>query len=171
MEGIEGLNIPMSETRGTKKILHELFEVSVILKGIYGVAEIILGTTILFFSRHFVTRFLLYFVQGELNDNPRNGIANQILHLSNQITPSSEIFMGIYFLFYGILKIVLVTGLLLNREWAYPSTIIFMTAFMGYEIYRVNHTHSVVLMFLIALDAAVIALVWHEYGTRRRKSS
>ncbi len=110
-----------------------------------------------------------YIVAGELSENPRDWIVNQVLHLSNQITPSSELFMGIYFLFYGVVKIILVTGLLLNREWAYPSTILFMIAFMGYEIYRVNHTHSPVLMFLIALDAIVIALVWHEYGVRRRK--
>lgn len=159
----------MPESRETKHLLHELFEISVVLKGVYGALEITLGTIILFFNRHFVTHFLLYFVQGEINENPRDWIVNQILHLSNQITPSSELFMGIYFLFYGVAKIILVAGLLRNREWAYPSTILFTLAFMGYEVYRVNHTHSPILMFLIAFDAVVIGLVWHEYWVRTRK--
>ena len=152
-----------------RKLLHQLFEISVVLKGVYGALEIALGTIILFFNRHLVTHFLLYFVQGEIDENPHDWIVNQILHLSNQITPSSELFMGIYFLFYGVVKITLVTGLLLNRAWAYPSTILFTLAFMGYEVYRVTHTHSPILMFLIAFDAAVVALVWHEYGVRTRK--
>ena len=157
----------MPESRETKHILHEFFEISVILKGIYGLAEVVLGTTVLFFSRDFVRNFLLFFVQGELNENPRDWMVNQVLHLSNQITPSSELFMGIYFLSYGIAKIVLVAGLLMNRAWAYPSTIAFTLAFMCYEVYRVSRTHSPVLMFLIVFDALVVALVWHEYRVRR----
>lgn len=160
----------MTESRETRHVLHELFEISVLLKGAYGIVEIILGTVILFFNRHFVTRFLLYFVQGELNENPRNWIANQVLHLSNGITPSSELFMGMYFLSYGVIKIILVTGLLMNRAWAYPSSIVFMTGFMFYEVYRVFHTHSPVLMFLIVFDIIVIALVWHEYRVRRKRA-
>ncbi len=42
----------MSESRQEKRILHQLFEISVILKGVYGVAEICHGTGILFLNRH-----------------------------------------------------------------------------------------------------------------------
>ena len=152
--------------RVIKKLLHQLFEISVILKGVYGLTEIVLGTIILFFNRHIVTHFLLYFVQGELNENPRNWIANHLLQLSSHITTSSELFMASYFLVYGVIKLVLVYGLLKEEEWSFPTAIGFMTLFGVYEIYRFTHTHSVVLLFLIVLDFITIYLVWHEWKTR-----
>ncbi|MBI3573617.1 DUF2127 domain-containing protein [Candidatus Kaiserbacteria bacterium] len=158
----------MTKSSTIRKLLHQLFEISVVLKGIYGSAEIVLGLIILFFSRHLVTHFLLFFVQGELNENPHDWIANQILHLSGHITASSELFMGIYFLTNGLIKLVLVTGLFLERAWAYPSAIAFMSAFGVYEIYRYLHTYSPVLVVLIILDIATIFLVWDEYNYRRK---
>src|SRR6185295_2336831 len=135
----------MPDTTRIKKLLHQLFEISVILKGVYGVTEILLGWVILFYNRHLITHFLLYFVQGELNENPRNWIANQVLHLSNHITASSELFMGVYFLTYGVVKLILVAGLLTGKSWSYPSALFFMVAIGIYEIYRIFHTHSVIL--------------------------
>lgn len=159
----------MPQERESRKIFHGLFEISIVLKGVFGAFEIILGVVVLFFRHTVVKYFLLYFVQGELNENPRDWIVNQALHLSQHITPSSDLFMGIYFLLDGIVKLILIVGLLLNREWAYPTAIIFMTLFIGYGIYRFDHTHSPILLFLSALDALTIFLVWHEYSVRQAK--
>ncbi len=158
----------MPGNKQISRLLHELFEISVVLKGVYGFAEIVLGSIILFFNRHFVVNFLLYFVQGELNEDPTDWIANQILHFSNYITPSSELFIGVYFLTYGVIKLILVYGLLKEKMWSFPTAIVFMTLFGLYEIYRVFHTHSLILTILIVIDAATIFLVWHEYGVRRK---
>ncbi len=140
------------------------------MKGFYGLLEIALGSIILFFNRHIVVNFLLYFVQGELNEDPRDWIANQLLHFSNHLTPSSEFFMGAYFLVNGIVKIILVYGLLRSKLWSYPAAMAFIGLFGIYEVYRYLHTHSLILSLLILFDIAVIFLVWHEYYSQKKSA-
>ncbi|MBV9349318.1 MAG: DUF2127 domain-containing protein [Patescibacteria group bacterium] len=156
----------MEETPQERKLFHELFEITILIKAVYGVLEILLGIVILFFSRHLITYLLLHLVQGELGEDPENWLAKQIVHFSSQITSSSELFVGIYFFAGGAIKTIYISGLLLGRAWAYPAAIVCMALFAIYELYRITQTHSIVLMIFTALDILTILLVWHEYRNK-----
>src|ERR1039457_2715647 len=54
-------------------------------------------------------------------------------------------------------------GLLRNRMWSYPASLVVMAAFIAYQLYRYSYTFSVGLMLLTIFDVIVIALVWHEW--------
>ena len=107
-------------------------------------------------------------MQGELNEDPRDWLSNQILHLGNHITASSELFMGLYFLVNGIVKVVLVYGLLKEEEWSFPSALTILSAFSVYEVYRFSHTHSLILAFLLVIDVVTIFLIADEWKERRK---
>lgn len=154
----------MEENTRAGKVFHELFEVSVILKGMYGCIEVALGFIIVFVNRRFVSNFLVYLFQG-VDEEPR-GLAGHVYNFSHHISASTELFTGIYFLVYGVIKLVLVYGLLKEELWAFPAALFFMTAFMGYEIFRVSHTHSLILAGIIVIDIATIYLVWREWRVR-----
>jgi uncharacterized membrane protein len=156
----------MRETPAERRLFHELFELSVYFKGAYSILEFFLGVAIVFIDRHLVTSVLTYFIQGEFNEDPRGWISNQILHITNHITPGTELFMGWYFIANAAAKLFLVWGLLTNRLWAYPTTVGFLALFVVYEVYRVFHTHSPVLVFLIILDSVTIFLVADEWRNR-----
>ena len=68
----------------------------------------------------------------------------------------------------GRVKSGLVTGLLMRKLWAYPTTIVVLGLFIVYQLYRYTQTHGLGLLLLTALDVVVVGLTWHEYGLMRR---
>lgn len=66
------------------------------------------------------------------------------------------------------MKLALVIGLLRNRMWAYPVSLIVMSLFIVYQLYRYSYTHSAALIALSIFDVVVIGLIWHEYRLVRR---
>jgi uncharacterized membrane protein len=63
---------------------------------------------------------------------------------------------------------VLVIALLLNKLWAYPSMIIILLIFIGYQLYRIVLNPSAGLITLTVFDALIVALTWREYRRQRR---
>ncbi len=63
-----------------------------------------------------------------------------------------------------MVKIALVTALLRNKIWAYPWMIVFLIAFIVYQIYRMTFAFSVGLLGLTIFDLIVVWLTYREYG-------
>jgi len=57
----------------------------------------------------------------------------------------------------------LVIGLLRNKLWAYPASLVVMGLFIIYQLYRFSYTGSFGLIAITALDVVVMVLIWHEY--------
>jgi uncharacterized membrane protein len=47
------------------------------------------------------------------------------------------LFGAIYLLPHGIVKVVLVYALLLNKFWDYPWMMVVLLLFIGYQLYRI----------------------------------
>ena len=62
----------------------------------------------------------------------------------------------------------LVVGLLREKLWAYPASLIVLTLFVLYQLYRFSYTHGLGLIVLTLFDIVVMGLIWHEYGLMRR---
>jgi uncharacterized membrane protein len=157
----------MRESRSVRKILHDFFEVSVIIKGIDGVLEVTLGAVILFVDRHIVGTVLIYLIQVELSHDPKDWLAAHVLRFWNHLTTSSEFFMGLYLLVNGGIKVILVYGLLRQKLWSYGAAVGFLLVFMAYELFRYSYTHSLILLWLFAIDAVTTYLIWDEYEAKR----
>ena len=78
--------------------------------------------------------------QGELSEDPHDFIATHLLHTANGLTGDAVLFGAIYLLIHGLVKIVLVVALLLNKLWAYPWMIAVLLLFIGYQLYRIAWT-------------------------------
>lgn len=61
------------------------------------------------------------------------------------------------------MKLALVIGLLREKLWAYPASLIALALFIAYQLYRYAFTNSVGLLALTVFDLFVMLLVWHEY--------
>jgi len=44
----------------------------------------------------------------------------------------------------------------------------FIAIFVGYQLYRFSHTHSLVLLGFMCFDLLILYLIWIEYRRRRR---
>ena len=71
-------------------------------------------------------------------------------------------FLSIYFIFWGVLDIVLSYNLLRGRRWAFPASLVCITGFIAYEMVRFTHTHSYILLGVVVIDLLILALIYNE---------
>jgi len=156
-------------TRLRNRIVHVLFDVGVITKGIDGALEIVGGALLFFVSSDQLRHVARILTLHELTEDPHDLVATYLLHTSQRLTPGAINFGAFYLLWHGVVKVGLVTALLLRQRWAYPVAIVAFLLFLLYQMSRYAHTHSPALLALSALDVLVILLTWLEY--RRLRAS
>jgi uncharacterized membrane protein len=152
-----------SDSNTIEKRITEFFKLSIILKGIHAVIEIVGGLLLLVIPSSVLASLAVWVTQEELLEDPHDLIANFFLKFSSQLSVSSELFGGLYLLSHGLIKIVLVVALLKNKLWAYPWSLVVLSLFILYQVYRFTFTHSLGLIILTIFDLAVMWLIWREY--------
>ena len=148
--------------------IHQIFEISVFLKGADALIECIGGLMLALSSTAGIAGWVNMLTQEELIEDPHDFIATHLLSLAQGFSVSSKNFYAFYLLSHGVVKLALVAGLLRNKLWSYPASLVVLGLFIIYQIYRFSYTHSVGLIFLTVFDLIVMALIWHEYGIIRR---
>ena len=153
----------------SEKYFHKIFEVGITLKGLDGLLEIIGGILLLNVKPDQIASLVQIFTQHELIEDPRDLIANYLIQASHQFSISSELFGALYLLSHGLIKVLIVFGLLKNKLWVYPVSIVVFSVFSIYQIYRFTYSHSISLVILTVFDILVIFLTWHEYHHLKKK--
>lgn len=149
------------------RLVHLLFDISVITKGIDGVLEIVGGILLFLLSPLQVYTIVRVLTQHELSQDPHDLVATYFLNRTQGLSGGAQGFAAVYLLWHGAVKVVLVTALLLKRRWAYPLAILAFLLFLVYQLYRYSHTHSPELLVLSVVDVFVIVLTWLEYKRLR----
>ena len=149
--------------------LDQVFEIGIIGKGLNGAAELLGGLLLLFLTPSQIHRVIAALTQGELSEDPHDFVATHLLHNGSGLTGQALLFGAIYLLAHGIVKVVLVVALLLNKIWAYPWMIGVLLLFIGYQIYRIALKPTAGLVALTVFDVAIVCLTWREYGQQRRR--
>lgn len=148
--------------------IHQLFEVSVLLKGAHAAMESVGGMALAITNNAWIRHLVARWTLNELIEDPRDLIANHLLAWAQGFSMQAQHFYSFYLLSHGAVKLALVAGLLLRKLWAYPSTIVVLGLFILYQLYRYTQTGGVGLLLLTLLDGVVVALTWHEYKLMRR---
>ena len=153
-----------------QKYWHELFEAGVFLKALNSVWELLGGVFLLTFARGWLPRIFIFFSSRELlgdRDDFLFQLVNaQVNHLA---VDGTRLFVGAYLLFHGLMNAFLAYHLFRNRLWAYPTTLAFVSLFFVYQIYRLYHTHSLLLLAISVFDICFMVLTWHEYRYQLQK--
>jgi uncharacterized membrane protein len=149
------------------KLIHMLFDVGVIGKGIDGVLEIAGGVLLVALTRSQITGIVATLTQHELSEDPRDLLARALVQASAHLSASTQLFGAVYLLVHGAIKVGLVAALLRRKPWAYPWAIVAFLLFLLYQLYRYTHTKSLGLLALSALDVFVILITWLEYRRLR----
>ncbi|MBA3528052.1 MAG: DUF2127 domain-containing protein [Propionibacteriaceae bacterium] len=148
--------------------LDRVFAVGIIGKGLNGAAELVGGLLLLFVTPDRIQNLAASWTRGELSEDPHDVIATHLLHTSNGLTGHAVLFGAVYLLAHGVVKVVLVVALLLNRLWAYPWMIVVLLVFIGYQLYRIVLNPTAGLIGLTVFDMVIVALTWREYHQQRR---
>lgn len=151
-------------------LLDRIFFISLILKGLDGILELVGGTLLLLVSPAQIGAFARFLTRSELSEDPHDPIANALVHWTSGVSVSASLFGAIYLLLHGLVKAVLVWAVLRDRLWAYPWMIVFLLIFIGYQSYQIAVAFSWGLLVLTAFDVFIVYLTWHEYGIHAARS-
>lgn len=151
-----------------EKSVHAAFEISLVLKGIFALAEIAASIFAYIVTRQFLINFVHAITRTELTEDPRDFIANHLFQAAQHLSVSSQHFTAVYLLTHGVVKLWLIYGLWQKKLGYYPAAIAVFSFFIVYQMYRCSFTHSLSLLFITVLDIFVIGLTWFEYRHLRR---
>ena len=146
-----------------EKTIHRIFDVSVALKGAHAVIEIVGGLLLYLVSTETIVQLINRYSEDQLVEDPHDFIATHLLKFAEGFSVEQHDFYAFYLLSHGIVKLVVVAGLLKEKLWAYPASFVVFGAFIAYQLYRYSYTHDLSLILLSIFDLFVIALAVHEY--------
>lgn len=153
-----------------EKNLHVAFEVSLALKGVFALGELITGIFAYVATRKFLFDLMQVITRAELTEDPRDFVANTLLQASRNLSVSGRHFIAFYLFSHGAIKLWLAIGLWRAKPGYYPTAVVVFGLFMLYQLYRYSFTHSLLLLLMTALDGVVIGLIWIEYRHLRHMS-
>jgi len=135
----------------TERNIHRIFVVSVAAKGLHALIEIAGGLALYVLSSEAIADWI----------RPHEWAASHF-------KPEEQHFYAFYLLSHGLVKSVVVYGLLREKLWAYPASFVVFSLFIAYQLYRYSFTHDIALIALSIFDLFVIALAVHEYRLLRK---
>ncbi len=154
-----------------KTLLHWLFRIGITFKGLDGLAELVGGFLFIFFSPDAMSDFVDRNTRAVLQWDPDNLVAHSLRHSFDQMSTGGKIFVAIYLLGHGAIKLLMVVGLLREKRWVFPVTIVVLLGFIGFQIYHLCEHFSIGLVVFTVLDAVIAALVWNEYRSLEKNQS
>jgi uncharacterized membrane protein len=149
--------------------LDKVFEVSVLLKSIDAIFESIGGILLLAVSPRFIDRLTNDLTQHTLSKDPHNTIATAIAHAGHNLAHNSRLFGGLYLLLHGVVKLVVIIGVLKRKLWAYPGLIIVLFVFICYQVWAIVHRFTLGMTLLTVFDVFIIVLTWLEWQKQKHK--
>ena len=145
-------------------MLDRLYDVGVILKGIDGSVEVVVG-------------LLLWLAPGALaaladraadelasgTSTLRQDLATAAGRLDHALSHGSLTVVVVFLILHGGVKLALVYCLLKKLHWAYPYALAVLGLFLAYQLYALVTRPTVWMLVFTLLDAAIIYLVYREY--------
>ena len=151
-----------------EKRIHQIFVASILFKGVHALIEIAGGVALYLVSTATIVTAINRYSYDELVEDKDDWIANHLLQFAQTFSVAEHNFYAFYLLSHGLIKTVLVIGLLREKLWAYPASFAVFGAFIAYQLYRYSFTHDIGLILLSIFDLFVIYLAVHEYRLLRK---
>lgn len=132
-------------------------------KGIDGILELIGGSVLLVTTPGQLLDAARAMTTRELTEDPHDILANLLLHGLERLGAGTAIFLAVYLLLHGVVKLAIVAALLLGTPRVYPWAIAALLAFLAYQLYEIVVAPSPTVIILTIFDAVIIALTWREW--------
>ncbi|MGD9615866.1 MAG: DUF2127 domain-containing protein [Alphaproteobacteria bacterium] len=148
---------------GREERLHRFFEITLLLKAIFAIGEIVAAIGVYVVPLGAVSDLVGTITHAELARHPHDPVAARLANWAQTLSVETQHFVALYLLSHGAVKLWVIIGLLRERLWYYPVAFVVFTAFVIYQIHRYTVTHSMALLLITIIDLVVIWLTWHEY--------
>ena len=145
-----------------------LFLLGIVGKGLNGLAELIGGALLLVTTPVQLQHLAQRLTATELAQDPHDLIARYLLHSADGLSGAVVTFAAFYLLSHGVVKVVLVVALLMDRLWAYPWMIGLLGVFIGYQLYLMLDGPTPGLIVLTLFDVVIVALTLREWRKQKQ---
>lgn len=133
------------------------------IKAVNAFIEFIGGFFMLILSHDMINRLIWLAAIYELREDPNDLVMNYFINLGNNLSISSQHSAALYMLIHGTTKLFFIWLLVKRKLWAYPLSAIVFSLFIVYEIYSFTFSHSILMLFMIIIDIAIVAVIILEY--------
>jgi uncharacterized membrane protein len=152
-----------------RTVTDKAFRISLYLKGLDGLLEIVGGILLLLITPEQIQRLALWLTHGELSEDPHDFFASHVFKTAHHLTGASLTFGAVYLLSHGIVKVVLVAEVMRDRLWAYIALIAFTILFIIYQTYRMVVDFTIGMLLLTIFDLIIIYLTQNEYRKHQHR--
>lgn len=149
--------------------IRRAFQASLWLKGAHSLLEVLAGLALFLVSHEAIVRLARALTRAELMEDPHDLVAGTLRQAAEGFGSGAQAFAAYYLFSHGVVKLVLVGAVLANRIWAYPAFIAALIGFILYQVYRMSHQVTVLLVAITILDVVILVMAWHEYRFIRRE--
>ena len=152
-----------TEQRGRKSWSQVAFRIALAVKSVDALIELAGSALLWTASTAAIGRMIVGLTRREISEDPNDLVANAIRTIAHHLTSDTRIFAAAYLLVHGLVKGAFVVALWTENLRVFPWAVGVFLAAIGYQIYRVETSGSIVLAVFTALDIAVVYLVDREY--------
>src|SRR5713101_121877 len=153
----------MRKGNSQQPVLHYLFELGISLKFLNGLLEMVGGIFLFLSTPESLSKLAAKLLTNELLEDPKDLVANTLLHAAQQLSVNAQIFASVYLLIHGTVKVGLVIALWKRKLWAYPLAGVVLVLFTVYQVYLFSHSGSLFQLVLTVVDVVILLLLWSEY--------
>jgi uncharacterized membrane protein len=141
---------------------HFLFLVAIVLKGLNGLVELVLGALITVMGPDRLFFFVAQYTTPELEANPSNHIARALQNSAAGLAGTMG-FAVFYLFMHGVLKTAIAYNLLRDRRWIFAPACVILAGFVIYLFYHAVEKHSPWAFGFGLFDLFTIVLVINEW--------
>jgi uncharacterized membrane protein len=147
-----------------EKVFELLFSLSMILKGIDGIIELLGGIAFAAVNKEKMLQWFYDFLMNEKAFQISNEtILKWVTAFSDALQTNVRVFITIILIGNGIIKIVMAIALLMRKYAAFPWSLFFLVLLFVYQIVQTIQSPSWFLYFFDAFDFAIILVIWKQY--------
>lgn len=148
-----------------------IYKIGIGIKGFDGLVELVAGLLLAFAPN--LPHKVLRSIADEAAEHSGfifREIGKSMVHLDSQLSAGVLIFIIVFFIAHGIVKLVLVYALFRKIYKVYPyGLVVLIILFIIQVIPLFRHPGAIDLWLFTVLDAIIIYLVWGEYQDLREK--
>lgn len=145
------------------RILHIVFEASLVLKAAFAALEIATGLAFGLVTTQSILSLAERLTVSTLTADPDDRLAGALLHYAQGLSMDVKAFVAMYLALHGAIKLLLVLTLMRGFRWAYPLSIVAFAGFVAYQMHRYSTTGSPALLLLSLFDLLLIGLIAREW--------
>jgi uncharacterized membrane protein len=159
--------VEKSSRQRSPTFLHFAFLAAIVIKGVDGVIEAVVGLVIWFAGSWPIYRFVVRITAPDLAETAEGHAAHLLQHGASTLAHASHPFVVTYLLIHGFLKLAIAISLLLGKAWIFPIASAVLVGFILYMGFRLTTHWSGWLLGFALFDALTLLLVLNEWRNGR----